>query len=217
MPLSVAWLFAMQAASVGAAENYFPPSLSIPVPTCLIGKKVWKESIISQSEARWYSSELRAAGEPPLFHSSASGEPAGASIIRFTWLRSFRPPVIVRVEGLTSGSPRLIARQLSGMGGYAPGQTETAIDRALTISDAQTLAALVAETHLTQPRSRPSVLKACGPSLGPPVVDGAEWLIEIADSRGYHVAEDTSPEAGDIRRLGLAMLALTGWKTDPVY
>ena len=54
--------------------------------------------------------------------------------------------------------------------------------------------------------------KAC--ELG---LDGAVWLIEGVDARGYHFVERWSPEAGGVHDVGLMMLRLTGWKHDPIY
>ena len=48
-------------------------------------------------------------------------------------------------------------------------------------------------------------------------LDGAQWLVETVDDRGYRFDKEWSPNDGDIRRVGLALLGLTGWKIDPVY
>jgi hypothetical protein len=47
--------------------------------------------------------------------------------------------------------------------------------------------------------------------------DGAEWLVEGIDQKGYHVVSRWSPEQGEVRRVGLAMLALTGWRFKDIY
>jgi hypothetical protein len=203
----------MQAASTGTPAAYFPPSLSVPVPSCRFGTKVVKSPVLSEFAARWYSDHLQAAEEPSLSERPVLSEQPEGSVIRFTWLRSFDPPIVVRVEGHESGSPRLIAKQLSGAGGYAPGKIAATIDRPLTASETQELHKLLSDTRLAQPLPSGSTLKRCGP----PGLDGAEWIVEVVNRRGYHFAKDWSPRAGDVRQVGLAMLALTGWIVEPVY
>lgn len=211
--LSAALWFAMQAASDGTPVAYFPPSLTVPVPHCRFGTKVVKSPVLSEFAARWYSNHLQAAEEPSLSEPPVLSKQRERSVLRFTWLRSFDPPIMVRVEGLGSGSPRMIAKRLSGAGGYAPGKIADTVDRPLTASETQKLRELLADTHLAQPLPPASTLKECGP----PGLDGAEWLVEVVDRRGYHFAKDWSPRTGDVRQVGLAMLALTGWTVEPVY
>jgi hypothetical protein len=48
-------------------------------------------------------------------------------------------------------------------------------------------------------------------------LDGSQWLLEAADSHGYHFVDRFSPESGGVRDLGLALLRLTGWEFKPIY
>lgn len=211
--ISAALWLTMQAAPTGTLRTYFPPALTVPVPSCRFGSRVVKNPALSEFEARWYSNQLQAAEEPSLSDRPVLSKKYEPSAIRFTWLRSFNPPIIVRVEELGSASPRMVAKQLSGAGGYAPGKITITVARQLTASETQKLHDLLADVHLAQPSFLVSMLRECGP----PALDGAEWLVEVVDHRGYHFAKDWSPRAGDIHRIGLALLALTKWTVEPVY
>lgn len=162
--------------------------------------------IVSAFENKWFSSHLLAAKEPSLFQASRNSR-ASYDAIRFTWLRSFDPPVIVRIEGINSASARLIAKQLSGAGGYDPGTISKHTERQLTREEIRRMRELLMRTRLT---SLPA--KDC--ALG---TDGSEWLIEVADRSGYHFINRWSPERGEVREFGIAVLKLTGWQFKKVY
>lgn len=193
-------------AAATPATSYFPPSLAVPTPNCRDGLVVRKEPQVSAFEAQWFGKHLAAAGEPSL----PQAAPAEGTTIRFTWLRTFHAPVTVRVVGLGSPTPRLVARQLSGHGGYDPGQIALRVDRPLTGPEAKQLIAII-----TEARPFPSGTETLPPcTLG---MDGAEWLMESINRRGYRFNKTWSPSNGGVRRVGMAMLTLTGWRVTPIY
>lgn len=206
----LAWWLALQAVSADAPVVYFPEILAKPVPDCRFGPKIVNSPVISDFERRWYSGHLHAAGEPSLY--APDGRPERTAV-RFTWLRSFDPPITVRVEGIGSASAHIVAKELTGAGGNAPGKIGTTVDRSLTDVEAKMLQELLADAPITGVSVPPSTRKACGPRM----LDGAEWIIEVADQDGYHFAKEQSPRAGAVRRLGLALLVLTGLNVGPVY
>jgi len=179
---------------------YFPPSLIVPSIPCPAGA-LRSDGVVSEFKKGWYARQLAAANEPPLF-----GAPKNESL-RFTWLRTFHKPIIVRLVGLQSPTPRLIAKELTGRGGYDPGTIGRTVSRVLTREEAGAIRTLVARTRVvTQPVD--------GCRMG---TDGAEWLIESNDRAGYHFIDEWSPEKGAVRETGLALIKLTGWTIDPVY
>lgn len=180
---------------------YFPSSFRKPTLICHLGPKSDPIAIASDLENEWYSRQLSAAQEPSLYHASSRPQTEGTTI-RFTWLRSFQPAVFVRVEGLGTATPYVVAKQLTGAGGYNPGTIARQIDRRLTTEEAITFAAALNRTGVL--RLPP---KEC--DLG---VDGAEWLIEGVDGQGYHFVNRWSPSHGEVREIGLSMLGLTGWQ-----
>ena len=111
-----------------ADQPYFPPAGA---------QASGKPGEVSAFESEWFSRHLRAAAEPSLY-TSAEVRRAG-TVLRFTWLRTSHRPVVVRVEGLDTDAPRLVAKQLSGRGGYDPGKIAMEITRPLARTEADGL------------------------------------------------------------------------------
>jgi hypothetical protein len=188
-----------------AQTTYFPPPYPKGIAPCSPSPKSGGAPVVSDFENRWYSKYLSAAAEPSLYE--AGRRPGGNDVIRFTWLRSFHPPVTVRVEGLRSASPRLIAKQLSGAGGYDPGGIANQIDRRLSPVEAAAL-----RRALLRPNVFDLPALECGGGM-----DGAEWIVEGLDRDGYHFVARWGPEHGKVRETGLALLKLTGWTFKNIY
>ena len=103
-----------------AGKSYFPGSFGKPAQVCDF--KGYSEcfATISKVENDWYPQHWDAAGEPSLYERSRAATTAGTSTLRFTWLPTFHHPVIVRIER-SGKEAKLVAKQLSGEGGYEPG------------------------------------------------------------------------------------------------
>jgi len=128
-------------------------------------------------------------------------------IYRFTWLRSFEKPIVVRIAQTEGGVLLMTASRLSGMGAYVPGSVEARIVRRLSQDEAnQFRRALSAANGLR--------LRAVSCRWG---YDGAQWIFEGVDRGRYRYVERWTPDRGSVRALGLVMLSFTGWETEPVY
>jgi hypothetical protein len=150
----------------------------------------------------WYGEHLRALGERP-FCDSAD---VPAEVYRLTWLPSFDPTVVVRIER-TLNKYVLTARTESGAGGYEPGHL--ARDTSYTMGEAERLEFV-------------SLLTAAGfwalPTEPPPDgmvgVDGAQWVLEGFARGRYHVVDRWSPRTtgpdGRYRQLAEWMLQCSG-------
>jgi hypothetical protein len=103
--------------------------------------------VISDIENKWFSDQLRAANEPALAPDVRQTTPY-RDVIRFTWLRSFHAPVFVRIEGLRSDSVRIIAKELSGTGGYKPGSISKRVDKPLSAGQAEAFRRIIAQTNV---------------------------------------------------------------------
>ena len=147
----------------------------------------------------WYSTQLCAMGEPHL-----EAPPQGGVRVRFLWLRSFHPGVAVRIEHFR-GRTRLVAITLDGAGGYAPGSVAHRAERVLPPDAWMEVEDAIADADFWQ-------LPTADRSFG---LDGAQWIIEIAESDRYHVVERWS--AGELETLGRKLLDLTGLAPDPIY
>jgi len=148
----------------------------------------------------WYGRHLRAAGEAPLFQSAGSS-------LRFTWLRTFDAPVIIRLDTAADGAVTMTATELSGRGGYEPGAVARRIERRLTAGEAAALARMLEQSRVLE-----QTAVTC--DLG---LDGAGWVVESVGADGYRFIERHSPQDGPVRTFGLYLIGLTGWTYDKVY
>jgi hypothetical protein len=140
----------------------------------------------------WSSDELRKMLEPSLSCGDAPGD-----TFRFTWLRSFHPPVTVRVFA-GSRSAEIVAVLMSGSGGYAPAAAVDQTHRALSPREWKNLNdALVQSDFWNLPPWR---------GRGGP--DGAQWIVEGRVGLRYHVVNRWAPRSGNFRDLGLLFLKL---------
>lgn len=184
----------------GEISGYFPPALFQQTVNC--GPLPWSKPrpVLNEFEDAWFSKHLQAAGERPLLFATGSPE-----ALRFTWLRSFHPPVIVRVEWASTGAATLTATMLSGAGGYEPGEVSSTTSRTLTQDEVERLLVL-RQAALREPPIDCTMM-----------LDGAQWIVEAARADGYHFVNRQSPETGAVRELGLALLGFTGWDVEPAY
>jgi hypothetical protein len=185
---------------------FFPVSLAEPTINC-----PWSEGrlqpILGDFARNWYSLQLAAAAEPSLYLAAQGPRPADGATLRFTWLRSFHHPVTIRIETTGPGRHRLVAKQLSGAGGYDPGHVDRTLDRALTPDEAGRLAAMLARTRIFDLAPDP-----CGGGA-----DGAQWIFEGVDAGGYHFVDRWTPREGAANELGRFLMSLTGWEFGAVY
>lgn len=183
------------------ATGYFPAGLSNPA--CANGKP----KPVSDFQKDWYSRHLRNAGEPSMSELAGNRSHARRSALRFTWLRSFDKPVVIRIEEWGTARPRLIAVEMSGRGGYGGGGAIRRIDRKLTRAEGQALRQLWTWAGPFAHQSPPCVR----------MLDGAQWIIETAGQDGYRFIDRQSPDEGPVRKVGLALLRLTGWDVGTIY
>lgn len=167
------------------------------MPVCRHEGEIISAAKITDFERAWYTKHLAAAKEPPLLELHGK---AGSSV-RFTWLRSFDVPIIVRIHELGTNSPRLMAIHSTGRSGYDPGTPGQIVDRPLKAEEVASLINSLAKSTFLHPTSRSATLKDCMMADGPPGVDGAECVLEAVDSGGYHFGRDWSPKNGEVRSI----------------
>jgi len=160
----------------------------------------------------WYGRALVALREPPLYGAVV---PPGSATWRFLWLRSFHPEIAVRLEISPTG-----CRVVTTVLGERPPPREVRQGR---------LTQLIFEARFGAIARRDSVvvsLGECAPTLGRVAamdfwttqsghealgVDGAEWILEGAESGRYHVVNRWSPDSTrdrGLRAAGLMFLQL---------
>lgn len=190
-----------------SGTQYFPPSFGRIMHICNF--KGYPECFpkVSSFENDWYSKHWEAAQEPSLYQLSKGGsKPAQISVLRFTWLPTFHHPVIVRIE-VAPGFTTIIAKELSGAGGYDPGTIKRQIARTLSSAEARQLADAMAKAS---PFNEPPAKCELG-------LDGSQWMLERYDKGGFDYASRWSPQKGSMHDFGMLALNLTGWKFEEIY
>jgi hypothetical protein len=143
-----------------------------------------------------------------LNESSLSEDPAPNSlIVRFTWLRTFHPPVVLRVERGAEESWQLRTKIGSGAGGYEPGRLTQEATRALTPADVETLQKLLQTGEFW-------VLPSQAEESG---MDGAQWIFEVRDSTRYHYIDRWCPQDGVAYDVGRHLMTLSGYDFGQLY
>jgi hypothetical protein len=125
-------------------------------------------------------------GEPSLAQmKDAATRPA----IRLVWIRTFHAPISIRAY-MTAEGPRLRVARMSGKGGYEWGTIDFENDYALSKAHWERLTTLVNVDYARQP------LRDVKPENREMLegLDGASWILEVADSKGY-TSEDVSNPA----------------------
>ena len=131
--------------------------------------------------------------EPSLSCGNLEGE-----TYRFLWLRTFHPPIAVRLT-VTQGTARILSVQLSGAGGYDPGTVVHRAEHLLPPQEWNQVRDAINVAHFWQ----------MGAWEGKPGgLDGAQWVIEGRAGAKYHVVDRWCPESGPVRELGLLLMRL---------
>jgi hypothetical protein len=164
-----------------------------------------RSPVLDEFERDYYSAALLDAGEPPL-PEIASAAPANTLHLRFIWIPSFHNPVIVRVTSAPNGDRWLVAKRLPSLSGESPARGS--IERLLTREEARLVNALVEDSGILLESGRDTRMSG---------IDGARWVLEAADGKHYHLINRWSPDEGPVRKVGTAMLKLTGWQFEAIY
>lgn len=168
----------------GAQVKYFP------------GASLSASHQSDEFRAKSYSEQLAALHEPSLWEQSKA---QNNQSYRFLWLHTFHHPIAIRIDVNANGTSTLATKMASGAGGYAPGTLVRNVTTILSKEQTEWFLGKIEEHKFWQ---LPSVLDATG-TVG---VDGTQWIVEGTKDHSYHVVDRWSPQDGDIRAIGLAML-----------
>ncbi len=156
---------------------------------------------VSGVESAYYSVKgyilFLSAFEEPILIDTVSG-----TVFRFTWLRSFHSPVVIRLEN-RDDSITLYWKVSDGLGGYEPGKIKTNKSKQLTKKQWDEFVAKINAIDFWNLPSTNSGL------LG---TDGAEWVLEGKEPGKYQVVERWS--GGAIGNVCLKLLELTDLKIE---
>ncbi len=138
-----------------------------------------------KDKASYYTRYLSAMKEPSVNAPLAEGV---ARVFRFTYLRSFHDPLVVRIidkgKDLTMTAIRLkMDRE------YRPVKVLHDETRALGPESTQTIRELIAQKDFGKP------LNGTEEELASGRLDGSRWIFEIRDKDGYRMLDIWTPEA----------------------
>jgi hypothetical protein len=125
----------------------------------------------------WYSKHLFAMKEPIIYLDKSQNE-----IYRFTWVRTFDNPIIVRIE--KHGNTYILFWKLcNGEGGFEPGE--------LTLNEQKT----IDKTTWDEFKNRINQINFWDleTNLESIAIDGSQWILEGKTSNKYHVVDRHSP------------------------
>lgn len=147
---------------------------------------------------RWYSQHLFTMQEPLLYNGFFQNE-----IYRFTWLRTFHEPIVIRIEK-TENEIQLIAKRTDGAGGYGPGQLVETIQTKLIDKEWDKFKGLIADIDFwnLSPIEITNIL-GC---------DGAQWILEGSKDGEYHMIDRWSGDDKETGKACLYLLELSGLK-----
>jgi hypothetical protein len=175
-----------------------PPRAGQAARQCSTPPKFFASTVLADREG-WYGKHLLALEERPLCGSVQE-------VYRLTWLPTFHPSIVVRVERDSAGY-QLRAKRESGAGGYAPGHLAVDASVRLTTAEVRELSRLLKVADFWSLPTRPAPDDMQG-------LDGAQWVIEGLVSDRYHVVDRWSPMAdgpdAKFRRLAEWMLTRSG-------
>ena len=174
--------------------------LVIILMSCILGRNVLAENSffpvtkdpgttgISSFEAEWYTKALDRMDEPSLFQNA----PSETSLtMRFTLLPTWGNPIAIRIHEEGKGA-KLIAKRLSGQGGYDPGKLVYDEEKVLSPDEWNKIRAEYQRLNFFD-------LPTADPKRGH---DGEEWILEGIVGSRYHLVVRWSPNEYDPRRRG---------------
>ncbi len=129
----------------------------------------------------WYSKHLTAMNEPILYKGELNKE-----IFRFTWLRTFDNPIMIRIEK-KNDSINLIYKVTNGAGGYEPGEIIINKKKQLTLNDWNKFIHLVDSCDFWTTMPCEKLIEG---------LDGSQWIMEGVTNKYYQVIDKWTPMEG---------------------
>ena len=170
------------------SKFYFPKATRIDSNKC-IG--------LDSFANKWYSKHLRAMNETILYNGELCKE-----IYRFTWLRTFDNPIMIRIEK-NNDSINLFYKVTNGAGGYEPGELVIDEKKQLTLNDWNNFIHLVDSCSFWTTMPCEKLIEG---------LDGSQWIMEGATNKYYQVIDKWTPREGAYYDCCNYLIELTGLK-----
>jgi hypothetical protein len=152
-----------------------------------------------------YGEQLQALRETPM----CCGRDSSAHAIRFTWLRTFHHPVVLRMDRNVGGHWVLRTKIGGGDGGYSANRLLIDHSRPLLESETSQMLALVGSDSGFWDISTHEQEFLKGERIIPVRADGSHWIVEVRHEKRYHVVDRWSPKQGRIYEIGKLLMTLS--------
>ena len=181
----------------GTAAAYFgPEALTRPARGCGTSPK---RPAISDFEASWYAAVWIRADEPSL---AASANTASRPTWRFTEIPTWTAPMIFRISEEPDGRLRMIAKRLSGKGGYDPGKLKDQVDRVLTPNEQSRFRMALTPLQYVLVDSADDCLV---------VMDGDQLILERTQAGQYVIGQRAWDKGQPMAGMSTLLSGFAGW------
>lgn len=179
------------------SQCYFPISSFINLEKdwqCDFSKDYLLETELAKRNINWHEIQLKSLEEDCLADRKAE---AGTVIYRFTWLRSFHHPIVIRIEK-SDNKVNLYWKTGKGLSGYHPQGIRKSGKKRLNIENWENFEQYLEKADF---ENLPNVKKIM-------MTDGAQWTLEKKDSKEYKIHNTNWPQK-DFKNACLYLLELT--------
>jgi len=189
----VAALVAGHAAS--RKTTFFDPGLQKQAYPCS-WLTDWDPQPLNPDLEDWLAAPLRAVDEPSLYRQPPTD---GTTTLRFTFIPSFSPAIVMRIDDLHGSRPRFTATRVLGQIRLVLGSNRQIRD--LSPSEVQPII-----DHVGRSEVLDLMPDSCITGI-----DGSISIIESAGPEGYKFINRWGASHGPVHELGWLMYQLTGW------
>lgn len=195
-------LSAMLAAQNSTQANDFFSKAALTEPLRGCGRQGHRPPI-SSFEAAWYAKVWVAANEPPLATTQLS---SALPVWRFTVIPTWTAPLSFRISKQVDGTYHLVAKRLSGQGGYDVGRLKDQVVKTLSPDE---------QRRFVQEIALAAGEAACPQDEGIVVMDGTKLILETKVGGTYTVGQRESLPEEPMLALSHLLEGFAGWVTQP--
>lgn len=161
-----------------------------------------------------YLKHLGLFNEPLIFPTND----VNAEIYRLTITPTFDNPIAVRIQR-NSGGYMLIAKRLSGQGGYDAGTIKREKKRRLSEKEWKLLLSMLEQVNFWAIPSEEEKYKPDAEGTVEICLDGSDWFLEGVRGGKYHFVNRYCPDSKPFEAIGLRLVKLSklGVKTSALY
>ena len=174
-------------------------------------KVFFPDLVLEDSRVDWYTKHLIALEEPSLFEASQGKK---LHCYRFLWLRTFDPPIALRLVLDPEGTGLLFIKIANGAGGYEPGKLTTNESVPVTKQNVDNFLGKLSKIKYWNLPTHEIEAKDGSLTIG---LDGAQWILEAVRGGQYHIVDRWSPDKGSYRETALFLVGLAQLKIKSIY